>query len=97
MSIAEANAFIGQAINVRGLDPGGTVATHIVVTEIIRKDEEDVGLVRHSLLGGGGFARFGHKCGRGKQHVDKGARYPILHRIVPPSRLTMSATRTAKE
>ena len=44
MEVGESNAFLGQPVQVRGLDLGGAIAGDVRVTEIIRQEEYDVGL-----------------------------------------------------
>ena len=45
MGIREAHSFARQAVDVRCLDLGRPVAADIAVTEIVREDDDDIGLL----------------------------------------------------
>jgi hypothetical protein len=42
VTVGEAQAFVRQTIDVRGLQGGGPVRGHIAVAKIVRVDEDDV-------------------------------------------------------
>ena len=50
--VAEANAFLGQLVNVGGLDFGLTVGSEFAVSEVIGEDEDDIGFGLSGNCGG---------------------------------------------
>ena len=51
MKIGKLNALVGQAVDMRCLDIGVTVAAHLVVALVVRENEHHVGARGVTLFG----------------------------------------------